>query len=166
MTMNNVYLKTYEIEKFNRAAETIRSPISVENESETDRKMRETVLSVGDRYTIMEEIIEEKISYIEELFDAVEKLTAESEAKEEEEAELSEPLSNEELVFQLQEILSSEITESIDDLTFIQLINLNNEDRNKGKDLFIKAVDKVLRNGVRVENINGAKEEVNANIKY
>src|SRR5690625_7274709 len=74
MTMNNVYLKTYEIEKFNRAAETIRSPISVENEAETERKTRETVLSVSDRYTIMEEIIEEKISYIEELFDAEEKL--------------------------------------------------------------------------------------------
>jgi len=166
MTMNNVYLKTYEIEKFNRAAETIRSPISVENEAETERKTRETVLSVSDRYTIMEEIIEEKISYIEELFDAVEKLAVENEVKDDDDSELSEPLSNDELVFQLQEILSTEITEAIDDLTFIQLIQLNNEDREKGKDLFIKTVDKVLRNGVRVENINSAKEEVNGNIKY
>src|SRR5690625_152999 len=73
MTMRNVYLKTYEIEKFNRAAETIRSPISVENEAETERKTRETVLSVSDRYTIMAEIINEKISNIKELFDEVEK---------------------------------------------------------------------------------------------
>src|SRR5690625_7035470 len=51
MTMNNVYLKTYEIEKFNRAAETIRSPISVENEAETERKTRETVLSVDRKST-------------------------------------------------------------------------------------------------------------------
>src|SRR5690625_5163815 len=167
MTMNNVYLKTYEIEKFNRAAETIRSPITVENEVETDRKMRETVLAVGDRYSIVEEIIDERTSYINELFDAVKKLTEEEiKKKDDGQEELSEPLSNDELVFQLQEILSSEITESIDSLTLIQLIQLNNEDRMKGKDLFIKAVNKVLRNGVRVENINSAKEEVNATIKY
>src|SRR5690625_7754467 len=138
----------------------------VENEEDKKRKTRETFLSVSDRYTIMEEIIEETISYIEELFDAVEKLAVENEVKDDDDSELSEPLSNDELVFQLQEILSTEITEAIDDLTFIQLIQLNNEDREKGKDLFIKTVDKVLRNGVRVENINSAKEEVNGNIKY
>src|SRR5690625_4546877 len=166
MTMNNVYLKTYEIKKFNRTSETIRSPIYDENEAEKERKTRENVLSVSDRYTIMEEINEEKNSYLEELFDAVEKLAVENEVKDDDDSELSEPLSNDELVFQLQEILSTEITEAIDDLTFIQLIQLNNEDREKGKDLFIKTVDKVLRNGVRVENINSAKEEVNGNIKY
>ena len=61
ITINNVYTKTYDIERFDRAKETIRSPITIENEVETDRKMRETVSNVVDRYTVSEEITEEQV---------------------------------------------------------------------------------------------------------
>ncbi len=166
MTMNNVYLKSYEIEKFDRAAETIRSPLTVENEAETDRKMRETVLSIEDRYSITEEIIDERIKYIEELFDATEKLTEENTNKNSVENNTSEPLSNDELVFNLKEILSDEIVDYVSDVTLVRLINLSVDDRKSGKNQFKKAVEKVLNRGVRVENINSAKEDVIASIKY
>src|SRR5690625_267909 len=74
MTFNNVYTKTYDIERFNRAKETIRSPITIENEQETERKTRETIQSVEDRYNISEEITTERIEYIEEIFDAIYKI--------------------------------------------------------------------------------------------
>jgi len=166
MTMNNVYLKSYEIEKFDRASETIRSPITVENEVETDRKMRETVLSIEDRYSITEEITEERIKYIEELFDATDKLTKENEEIVDDKENGSEPLSNDELVFNLSEILSDEIVESVNDVMLAQLVSLNPDERLKGKNQFIKSVEKILDRGVRIENINSAKEEVNASIKY
>src|SRR5690625_487531 len=78
LTMSNIFTETYDIERFDRAKETIRSPITVENEVETERKLRETALSVGDRYTILEEITEEQINYVEEIFDAVDNLTTEN----------------------------------------------------------------------------------------
>jgi len=56
-----MYSKTYDIERFNRADETIRSPITIEDEVETDRIMRETVQSVSDRYEIVDDITEEQI---------------------------------------------------------------------------------------------------------
>lgn len=162
--MNNVYSQTYELERFDRAKETIRSPITIENELETDRKIRETVLAVGDRYTILEEITEDQTNYIEEIFDAVNTLTSDTSNKEDEPDKNQ--LSYDEIVIQLQEILSPEITDKIDDIVFMHLIQLDEKDRNHGKDVFLKAVTKVLENGVRIENIESAKEEVSAIIKY
>src|SRR5690625_1076686 len=77
MTLNNIYTKTYDIERFNRAKETIRSPITVENEQETKRKTRETVQSIEDRYDISVENNNEGNEWIEEIFDAIEKLEKE-----------------------------------------------------------------------------------------
>lgn len=164
LAMNNVYSQTYELERFDRAKETIRSPITIENELETDRKIRETVLAVGDRYTILEEITEDQINYIEEIFDAVSTLIKETSS--DKDATDPSQLGYDEIVIQLQEILSPEITDKVDDLVFMDLIQIDEKERNHGKDVFIKAVTKVLDNGVRIENIQSAKEEVASIIKY
>lgn len=170
ITMNNVYSQTYDVERFDRAKETIRSPITMENEVETERKMRETVLSVGDRYTILEEITEEQLNYLNEIFDAVDTLTNEPKVKkgknDKEDEEPVEQLTYEEIVYQLQEILSSEITDKVDDIVFMHLIQLEEKERTHGKEVFLKATKKVLNSGVRIENIQGAKEEVSSVIKY
>lgn len=177
ITMNNVFTETYDIERFDRAKVTIRSPITIENEAETERKLRETILSVSDRYTIVEEITEEQINYIEEIFAAVENLTDpnESERREEDEGEAEEdsdeeaadePLTNTEMYYQLQEILSDEITNNIDEIIFMQLIRLEPDDRKEGKEIFVEALEKILENGVRIENIQSAKEELRATIRY
>jgi len=169
LTMNNVNTKTYELERFDRARETIRSPITIENELETDRKMRETVLAVGDRYTIFEDITEDQINYIEEIFDAVDTLTTKTEngnKEEDDEDDEEEQLGYDELVLQLQEVLSSDITDKVDDIVFMHLIQLDEKERNHGKDIFVKAVENVLENGVRIENIQSAKEEVSQIVKY
>src|SRR5699024_12602242 len=111
MMMNNVYTEIYDIERFSRAKQTIRSPITIENEQETERKTRETIQSVEDRYNISEEITTERIEYIEEIFDAIYKLdeidTTEEALIEEDEVILT----NQEKVQRLIQILSPEITE-------------------------------------------------------
>ena len=172
ITLNNVYTKTYDIERFSRANETIRSPITIEDEVETERIMRETVLAVGDRYAIVDDITEEQINYIEEIFDAIDTLTTEEETEESANNEKEEdkgddaPLSDEELIFQLQEILSSEITDKISDVFFMQLIHLDEEEREQGKDFFLSTVETTLEDGVRVENIDSAKDELENTIKF
>src|SRR5699024_6667065 len=73
--LNNVYSQTYEIERFNRSKDTILSPNNIENETETERKTRESVQSVEDRYTIKEDNTEDQIDYIDEIFDELNYLT-------------------------------------------------------------------------------------------
>src|SRR5699024_6397530 len=132
--------QTYEIEKFNRTKETIRSPITIEHEAETDRKMRETVLEVGDRYTTVEEITEEQLKYIEEIFDAVQTTLLHAEK----ESETKDQLSNEEIIFRLKEVLSTEITNNIEDVIFYRLIRIDTTARNHGKDIYLKNARNVL----------------------
>lgn len=161
-----MYSRTYDMERFNRAKETIRSPITIENEVETDRKMRETILSVGDRYTIVDEITEEQINYIEEIFDAVHKMKKLAKEEQKGNKKKKVELTIDQQVNQLQEILSKEIIDKVDELVLMQLVRLEDKDRNEGKKLFLSAVEKTLKKGVRIENIQSAKEEVNTVIKY
>src|SRR5690625_2725827 len=56
LMIGNVYSPTYDVDRFDRAKETIRSPITIENEVETERKMRETILVVSYGYTVVEEV--------------------------------------------------------------------------------------------------------------
>lgn len=161
ISIHNVYSQTYDIERYNRAKETIRSPITIENEEETERKIRETVQAVGDRYTTLEEITTDQEGYIKEIFDAIDSITNTSKEKKAEDE-----WSNEEKVNQLQEILSDEITDKVDNITFRQLLQLEPEERNKGKELFVDGVKNALSSGVRTENIQSTKEEIKSKIKY
>lgn len=170
-TMNQVYTKSYDIERFNRAKETVKSPITIVNELETERKKRETLQAVGDRYTISEDITEERINYIEEIFDAFEKLNElksddSKEQTDEEKHEAIVELTYDEIVVQLQEILSPEITNSVKDLTLYQLIQIDIVKRNKAKKVFLQALENTLKNGVRLENVNSAEEDVKNTLKY
>jgi len=173
ITMNNVYTETYDIERFNRAKQTIRSPITIENEQETERKMRETVQSVDDRFSISEEITEERIQYIDEIFEAISKLEEENieekkqaKAEEDKEQEEAVSLTNAEKVKRLKQIMSAEITEKIDDHVLIQLLQIQADDREKGRELLVTTVTDVLNDGVRTENIQSATAEVKQQIKY
>lgn len=162
ISLNNVYVKTYDIERFNRSKETIRSPITVEDEAETERKMRETVLAVGDRYTTLEEITEEQLKYVEEIFAAVDKVTKNKEKANRKE----EQMTDEELLMELREHLSKEVSERLDDVFFLQLIQLSSEDRKLGNELFLSGLKSILENGVRIENLQSAREEMASKIKF
>lgn len=171
VTVNNVYTKTYDIDRFNRSKETIRSPITIENETETKRKTRETVQSVEDRYDISDEITEERINYIEEIFDAIAKLEEVSDDNDEAEMEESEvdddlPLTKREKILRLREVLSSEIIDSLNEDILVQLIDLTPEERNDGKKVLIKIISEVMDNGVRTENIQSAKAEAKQSLEF
>ncbi|MGM8213524.1 HD family phosphohydrolase [Virgibacillus sp. W0430] len=162
ITLNNVYTETYDIERFNRAKETIRSPITIENAVETERKTRETVQAVTDRYDISQEVTDERIEYIEELFDAVDQLDKEYENDNDDHSFHS----TEEKLQHLNQVLSIEITESIDDHLLRQLVQAKPEERKEAKKRFVQSLQTVLENGVRTENIQSSIEELKQQIKY
>jgi len=167
LTLKNVHTQTYDIERFSRAKTTIRSPITIENEAETDRKMRETVESVEDRYTVSEKITEERIEYIDEIFDAILKIEEqEKEDLEDKNKDEQTTLTDVEKVQQLEEILSPDITENLNDRVFRQLIKLKPKERDEGKDLLIPPLQDILNGGVRAENVKTATEELQQIIKY
>ncbi|MBT2214499.1 HDIG domain-containing protein [Virgibacillus dakarensis] len=170
VTVNNVFTETFNIERFSNARETIRSPITIENELETERKTRETVQSVEDRYDISKEITDEQLGYVNEIFDAITKLEEEN-ADTENSADTDKndkavQLTTPEKVQKLENILSPEITEHVDELILAQLIETAPEKRENGKKTMLEALTTVLNNGVRTENVQSATAEVKQQIKY
>ncbi|WP_096270620.1 HD family phosphohydrolase [Paucisalibacillus globulus] len=165
LTFNNVYTETYDIEPLTTSRETIRSPITIENEQETDRKTREAVQAVEDRFDISTNIAEEQIGYINEIFTAVDKLEAESLIEDENEG-VPVQLTNREKVQRLKELLSNSITEKVEDSVFLRIIDVPKEEREKGKEVVISYLQDEFKRGVRTENMNSAVERVHENIRY
>ncbi|MBC5637244.1 HD family phosphohydrolase [Ornithinibacillus sp. BX22] len=164
LSFNNVYTETYDIEPLTTARETIRSPITIENQQETKRKTREVYQSVQDRFDISTEIAQEQIGYIAEIFNAVEKLEAESMKEDDSDAPV--PLNNREKVERLKQLISNSITEKVDDSVFLRLIDVSPEEREQGEELFITYVQEVYETGVRTANMNSAIESIKENIRY
>ncbi|MRH43088.1 HDIG domain-containing protein [Aquibacillus halophilus] len=169
VTLTNVYTQTYDIERFSNAKETIRSPITIENIKETERQTREAVQSVEDRYNVSNEITQERVDYIEELFDAIEKQLEEKqvieEADEVEEIE-PQPLTNQEIVQRLQQVLSPEITEVISQEDLLKLVEATTYERSLAKELLTTSLYDVLNEGVRTENVQFAINNVNQKLRY
>jgi cyclic-di-AMP phosphodiesterase PgpH len=165
LTFSNVYTETYDIEPLTNARETIRSPITIENEQETERKTREAALSVEDRFDISDDVANEQIGYVEEIFTAINKLESEAKLKEKS-AERPAKLSNREKVLRVKELLSNSITEKVDDSVFLRLIDVPTNEREEGKKLFISFLQDEYQIGVRTKNKTSAIENVKENIKY
>src|SRR5699024_3188518 len=84
----------------------------------------------------------------------------EKDTKDDSKNDTDDKLSNEEIVSKLDDILSDEITNNINDVVFMQLVGLDSDEREQGKKIFTDTLQKVLDNGVRIENISRAEEEV------
>lgn len=174
ISLNNVYTETYDLQRFATANTTIRSPVTIENEVETERKTREAVQQIGDRYSISEQVNNERIGYSEELFDAVLSLNDESnktkdkdkQVKEGESEEEAAELSTEEKIDRLRQVLSEEIVLEASADSFRTLINQPREEIEKAKKLFIASVKEVMEEGVRTENLQSARGIVEDEIKY
>lgn len=174
ISLNNVYTETYDLQRFATANTTIRSPVTIENEVETERKTREAVQQIGDRYSISEQVNNERIGYSEELFDAVLSLNDESnktkdkdkQVKEGESEEEATELSTEEKIDRLRQVLSEEIVLEASADSFRTLINQPREEIEKAKKLFIASVKEVMEEGVRTENLQSARGIVEDEIKY
>ncbi|KKE80713.1 hypothetical protein WH51_01120 [Bacilli bacterium VT-13-104] len=161
ITLDNVNTKTYDITRFSTAKETIRSPITIEDEKETERKTRETVQSVSDRYLVSDEVTKERISFAEEIREAIHTLHEEGK-----EVTDNKPMTGQEKVQKLNQLLSEDISMSVKDQTFLQLIEASKEDREKGFTLLIQALRETLNDGVRTENLQTAIANVQDKIKY
>ncbi|MDY0396715.1 hypothetical protein RWE15_23485 [Virgibacillus halophilus] len=165
LTINNVYTKTYNIERFNIAKQTIYAPITIENQQETERKTRQAIQSVEDRYDISSEITTERIAYIEEIFDAVNKLDSEKVNSSANKEKKVSPTHQEKLE-KLKQILSPEITEQINDSAFASLLMLPEKQRFEGEKIFLASLKQVLEKGVRPDTMQSSITEVRDRVKY
>lgn len=160
--LDNVRTDTYDIQRFAVSEETIRSPITIENKQETDQRIREAVDAVPDRYSISEEVTEERLNYINEIFEAVFKV---KEEHDEDAEDAIEDIYQEEAV-ELKALLSEEISSEISEDIFIILLQQPEAALEEAEKLFSEALEEVLNKGIRVENIQSGITNVERAISY
>ncbi|MDC3413352.1 HD family phosphohydrolase [Aquibacillus sp. 3ASR75-11] len=165
IAISNVYTETYDIERFSEANQTIRSPLTIENKDETERKSREAVEAVEDRFSISSEVTQERVGYVEELFAAITKLE-EQESQDEGKEEDSEPPTSTEKVQNLQQILNAEITKNLDQTSLLRLVEASSNERSLGKELLTTSLYEAFNAGVRTEDVESTKEDLAQQLRY
>ncbi|MYL33432.1 HDIG domain-containing protein [Pontibacillus yanchengensis] len=149
MSFSNVQTKTYDVEQFEKAEETILSPITIEDKVKTDEKRSQAFQSVEDIHTVSTEVISKRVNYINDIFNAVS--TIESKEKKSK---------NEQKTDQLTSMLSNEITNNLDSTVFKKLLASTSQERKLAEELIIKEVNEILKAGVKAEEVQAAKSKV------
>ncbi|QDP40644.1 HD family phosphohydrolase [Radiobacillus deserti] len=161
MTLSNVFTETYDIERFSTAKETVRSPVTIENVEETERRTREAVQAVEDRYDISSEITQERVQYVNELFDAIHKLE-----NSDEKAEDKIPKTIPEKAQYISQILTPELSEAMSQESIVALLNASESERSIAKELLTTSLYDVLNAGVRTENLESAVSNLKQSLRY
>ncbi|MGV2622139.1 UNVERIFIED_CONTAM: HDIG domain-containing protein [Halobacillus marinus] len=156
LAIPNIQTQTYNLEKYGTAPETIRSPITIENEQKTDQQIREVTRAVDDRYTVSEDITEERISMIEEIFDVVEETGAEGD----------DAAGKEEQLRKVQALLSDEITSELPTEIFLPLLQADKEERETAEQFLIPSVHTALEDGIRAEDLPDAERNIHLKAEY
>lgn len=175
-TLSNVYTETYEIERYSAANETIQSPISIEDTKETERRQREVLQAVEDRYLISEDVTDERINYIDELFDVIESVDQSSanaeDAEEDEDVEESqtEESTNErtksDKLIELKQLISQEITDHIEDEDLLILISANDQEKQVAHELLTTTLYEIFNEGIQRDQVDDAKAQLAQKFQY
>ncbi|MFC0522569.1 HD family phosphohydrolase [Pontibacillus salicampi] len=153
LTYTNVQTKTYDIERFERAKETILSPITIEDKQKTNEKKSQAFQSVEDIYSVDESVTTKQLNYVNDLFKAIETI----QDKEGNTSTDDQSLSQDQ---QLTKVLPEEITSNLDASVFDQLIAASVEQRQLVRELLMKEIKEVMNAGIKEEEVPEARQLV------
>ncbi|SEN56404.1 hypothetical protein SAMN04488134_101366 [Amphibacillus marinus] len=170
-TLSNVYTETYEIERFTNAPETIRSPITIEDTRETERRQREALQSVEDRYVILHDITLEQMEYIDELFDAVTSVNQPNEREQLEDDEGSDgeqeiERSTSEKLQELRQIVSTDLIEALSDDELTVFIGMSDNQKEVGYELLTTTLFEIFNEGIRREQVANATGQLQQRFQF
>ncbi|UOQ86042.1 HD family phosphohydrolase [Gracilibacillus salinarum] len=163
VSFQNVQSETYDLEKLAVAKETIRSPITIENTKETERRIREVVQSVEDHYEISEEIVEEQVTYINEMFDAINKIEQGQVDIDEEQSNLAD-ISDK--ITYLEGLVQDDIMEAVDSDSLSTMFQASHEDRVLAKELISTGLYDVYHNGIKAEEVDQAIQTMQQKLSF
>ncbi len=182
-TLTNVYTETYEIERYSISNDTIQSPISIEDTRETERRKREALNAVEDRYLISPEVAEERIKYINELFEVIETVNQPPKTLEQEDdqTEQEDQLSTNSVIkndpappakttadklIEFKQLASQELVENLTDEALILLITASDREKGIAYELLTTTLNEIFNEGIKQENLDDAKAQLAQRFQY
>jgi cyclic-di-AMP phosphodiesterase PgpH len=168
---SNVKPEKLNLTLFSIAGQTIRSPITVEDKMNTERKKQEAVDQVQDVYTVKKEYTQNQVDLITSIFDSITEVNSEleEELKEvDEDSEVSKTpaqVLNEKLT-RVKAMLTSEVTDAVSNQSFTAMLQASSDDLSIARDLTVTAVNNVMSNRIPADGVENAKKRVEEELKY
>ncbi|WP_446853864.1 HD family phosphohydrolase [Halobacillus faecis] len=155
LAIPNVYTQTYELEKYSTAPETIRSPITIENKQKTEQQLRAVTQAVEDQYTISEDIAEERLNMISEIYDVVKETKSQGEN-----------LTNEEQVTMIESLLTGELSEGLPTEVFLPLLRADDPSLSESQRMLENLLHNYFKEGVQVSEVEDVERRIDLEVQY
>lgn len=168
---SNVKPAQLDVEKFSIAKETIRSPITIEDKEQTEKKRNEVVSQVKPQYVLKQEYAQNRVDLIRSIFDSAidlqkeienNKLAEETNSENTAAAELNE----DEKIKWLKERLTKTVINDLSDSTLKALVNHNDTELSIASDAAVTAVNKVMTDRISASEVENSKKKVEDQIRY
>lgn len=158
-----------DIELYNVAESTIRSPKTIEDPVETKEKRQKAINSVEDVYGINKDYVKKRVKLVNDIFTAAEEVIKSNIDKEETKDNKQAPQvlsSPNKHLDELKGKLTDNAKKDLSDETLTKLLGAPISDLSIAKDTTMTAINDVMKDGIRANEVENAKKKVEEEIKY
>lgn len=170
---SNVKPVKLNIEKFSIAEKTIRSPITIEDEEQTEKKRTEMLAQVKPQYILKQEYAQNRVDLISSIFNSaidlqneVVKNELEKEINGEQSSETNHLVTESDKIAWIKEKLTKVVINDLSESTIKALVNNSKTDLSIAKDAAVTAVNKVMTGRISASDVENAKKKVEDEIRY
>ena len=168
----NVKPEKLDISLLTVAEKTIRSPATVEDKINTEKKRQDALNQVQDVYKLKKEYSSNQVDLITSIFDSASEVNDEIEvdAKSqnvfEEDPVVSIEPTVEEKVIMLKGKLTDRVIKELSERVFTALVKASNNELSIAKDLTVTAINNVMNKRISADDVENAKKSLEEELKF
>ncbi|MBM4762333.1 HD family phosphohydrolase [Bacillus sp. B15-48] len=170
---NHVKPEKLDLNLFSIADQTVRSPITVEDKVNTEKKRQEAVDQVQDVYIVKKEYTQNQVDLITSIFDSVTEVNNEIDAERKErqseqtgEVTQSPVIVIEDKLTRVKEKLTESVTDDVSNQAFTAMLQARPDELSIAKDLTVTAVNHVMSRRIPADGVENAKKQVEEELKF
>jgi cyclic-di-AMP phosphodiesterase PgpH len=153
---HHVKPEQYNIQLFEISKETIRSPITIEDEEKTEKMRREAADRVADVYTLKKEYAENRVDLISSIFNTISEVQEETETS----------TTHLEKLQKLKEKLPSDLYTHLSETQWDSLLTAEPSNLQLAKEATVTAVNTIMSERITSKDLDYAKMRVGNELKY
>jgi cyclic-di-AMP phosphodiesterase PgpH len=170
---SNVKPEKLDVGLLTVAEKTIRSPVTIEDKTSTEKKRQDALNQIQDVYTLKREYNSNQVELISSIFDAATEVNDEVEAELKKQNTVVEDIANdpagptvEEMVSMLKSKLTDRVTKEISNQVFTALVQASNDELSIAKDLTVTAINNVMSKEISAGDVENAKKNLEEELKF
>ncbi|WP_412762002.1 HD family phosphohydrolase [Priestia aryabhattai] len=161
---SNVKPQELDLRLLSISPQTIYSPVTIEDKESTERKRAEAEQAVEDVYTQKTEYAQNQVDLVASIFDAMMEVNTEYEKEDHEDDSIDAVLKTKQKM--LEDKLPEDIQKNLPKDTIKQLLQSSNSDLSIAKDAVVTAVHHVMKDQVKISDVEEKKDQVEGQLVY